>query len=595
MYAPGRQVGVVYNGEIYNYLDLKKELSDYPYQGTCDTEVILAGYLRWGIDFVRHIQGMFAIALFDFEKKTLYLVRDRIGKKPLYFQWEDGNLIFGSELKPIMRSPGFQGRIRRDVLARYLFQQYILEPDTIFENVYQLEPGTCMEVHAGKARKWKYWDVRETYERESREPVRDYQEAKAELKKRLQKAVADRMIADVPLGTFLSGGYDSSLVTAIAQEHSDTPVKTFSIGFSEKKYDESTYAAEVAKTLGTDHTSLVIDEKTMLDQVSDLAKYYDEPFADSSQIPMMLVAELARTKVTVALSGDGGDEFFAGYNIYAQQKQAQALDGIGALVYGIGQIPAGKGKKLLDRMDFRVRTIAGNRDPETKVQMCSEAYIRSAHAFLDGKERGDARMRAVDYLAGEDFLSERAALRRPLSDLPCRYPVESTYPVRDWQVRRMLLDMDTYLPGDILRKVDWATMKYSLEARCPILDTKVMEYSYRIPQKFKYYHGDKKHILKDIAYDYLPREILDRPKKGFSVPLDSWLRGPLRDTLERYAGEQYLKEQGIFDASYVHRFVQHYLETGDGGDHTGANFSGITWSFFVFQQWYEQYKEVIAS
>ena len=573
------RVLLVFNGEIYNFTELKKELSDYPYRSTCDTEVILAAFLKWGADFVSHIHGMFAIALYDREGDELFLARDRIGKKPLYYWLEDGNIVFGSELKPIMKCPGFVPRIRRSVIPRYLYQQYINAPESIFENVWQLEPGALLRFRQGQVEKSKYWSIADTYKKYSAHQIADYDEAKTELKKRLKKSVADRMIADVPLGAFLSGGFDSSLITALAQDNSDKPVKTFSIGFNVPEYNEAEFAKSVAGHLGTDHTELYIDESQMLDLVESIPQYYDEPFADESQIPTMLVCKLAKEKVTVALSGDGGDEFFCGYNIYENAWQAQRLDPAGAVVNALGQIPLGS-SRLIDKLPFRVQVVAGNRNPETKTQFASESYIRSAHAFMTGIEDGDPLISYNEYMngnyGGQQFM-------------PCKYPIESIYDIRDWQVRRMLLDMDTYLPGDILVKMDRASMKYSLECRCPIMDTSVMEYSFSIPHSFKYKDGDKKHILKDIAYDYIPRQLLDRPKKGFGVPMDKWLRGPLKDKLASYGDEAFLKNQGIFDAKYVSGFVKNYLETGDGGPATGANYSKLCWSFLNFQQWYEKY------
>ncbi len=570
---------VVFNGEIYNFLDLKEELSDYPFKSTCDTEVILAGYLKWGKKVLDHIHGMFAIALYDKSTGELLLARDRIGKKPLYYWLEDGNIVFASELKPIMKCPGFKREIRRSIIPRYMYHQYVNAPESIFENVWQLEPGEALTFYNGEIEKFKYWSIKEAYAKNSQNQAESYEEAKAELKKRLQKSVARRMIADVPLGAFLSGGYDSSLITALAQENSDSPVKTFSIGFNVPDYNEAEFAKKVAQHLGTDHTELYIDEKEMLDLVESIPDYYDEPFADESQIPTMLVCKLAKENVTVALSGDGGDEFFCGYNIYENVAQAQKLDIPGAIVNAVGKLPA-PGGKLIDKMPFRVRVVAGNRNPETKTQFASESYIRSAHAFMTGVEQGDPVISISDYLAG-NFGKD--------GFYPCKYPIESSYNVKDWQVRRMLLDMDTYLPGDILVKMDRASMKYSLECRCPIMDTDVMEYSFAIPHSYKFMNGDKKHILKDIAYDYIPKELLDRPKKGFGVPMDSWLRGPLREKVEYYSDRNFLKNQGIFDVDYVSNFVSYYLKNGDGGPATGANFSKLTWSFFNFQQWYERY------
>lgn len=566
MHSDNKRISVVYNGEIYNFQELKKELVDYPFRSNCDTEVIIAAYLKWGISCIERFNGMFAIALYDRETQEVYLVRDRIGKKPLYYWYEDQNLVFASELKPIMKCPGFHGEIAKGVLSRYLFQQYINAPESIYQNVYKLEPGAILRFSKGQIKIWKYWDVKEAYEKAQTNPVGSYEEAKEHLKDLLKQAVAARMIADVPLGSFLSGGYDSSLITAIAQEHSTEPVKTFSIGFHEEKYNEAKYAGAVADHLGTNHTELYIDEQDMFELVDSIPIYYDEPFADSSQIATMMVSKLAREHVTVALSGDGGDEFFCGYNIYENVAQAQKLDALGGMVHGICQLPGLKQAHIEDKLPFRVRVIAGNREKESKTQFGAGNYIVKARAMVGELPEGEA--------------------------LPVHYLVESRYGVDNWQIRRMLLDMDTYLPGDILCKVDRASMKYSLECRCPILDMKVMEFSYRIPHQYKYAGGDKKHILKDIAYDYIPKELLDRPKVGFGVPLDKWLRGPLKEQLLDYSSYEYLKKQNIFDAAYVSDMIQKYVVTGDAGPATGANYSKLSWSFFVFQQWYEAYHRV---
>ena len=569
--ADGRG-SIVYNGGIYNFKELKKALSDYPFRSQCDTEVILAAYEKWGIKCVERFNGMFAIALFDRETQELYLVRDRIGKKPLYY-WQDGeNLAFASELKPIMACPGFPKRIDKSVLAAYLYQQYVPEPDTIFEDVKKLEPGMILRFCIGTAgragnaqqegcgsriEKLRYWSIADSYRKGIADPVTDYGQAKAELKALLQKSVKSRMEADVPLGTFLSGGYDSSLVTAMAQEAAGAPVKTFSIGFAEKEYDESGYAAEVAKHLGTDHTAQIITEAEMLRLVDSIPKYFDEPMADSSQIPSMLVAALARQKVTVALSGDGGDEFFCGYQMYEKLALAQKLDMLGGMVYGISRLPGISRLGLLEKLPFSVRTIAQNRDPRYKTQLCSDKYLS-----------------CVKRLTGTDEV---------------RFDRETAYGVKNWQIRRMLLDMDTYLPGDILSKVDRATMKYSLEARCPVLDRDVMEYSFRLPHSFKNHKGCQKYILKDIAYDYIPKELLERPKTGFSVPMDKWLRGPLKEKLTDYASESFLRRQGFFDPEETQRLAEGWLLQGDGGSYTGSNYSRILWAFFILEQWYEEY------
>ena len=560
MHSADGRLSVVFNGEIYNFLELKKELSDYPFRSSSDTEVILAAWLKWGKDCVHHFNGMFAIALFDRGTQELVLIRDRIGKKPLYYWVSDSGLVFGSELKPILSCPGFPGRIRRDVLARYLYQQYLNAPETIFENVYKVEPGGMVTFQRGELRTEKYWDLAAVYKREAAQQVTSYEEAKEGLKAKLRRAVQLRMISDVPLGCFLSGGYDSSLVSALAQEAlGSEPLKTFSIGFTDEKYNEAEYARAVAEHLGTQHRTMIISESEMLSLVQSIPQYFDEPFADSSQIPTMLVSQLAREDVTVALSGDGGDEFYCGYNLYDNVKAAQRLDFLGAAAHGIGQLRVA-GRSLEERYPFRVRVISANRDPETKTQFGAGSYLEHAVKMVREKE-----------------------ILVPV------YPFESRYPAGDWQVKRMLLDMDTYLPGDILCKVDRSSMKVSLEARCPILDPDVMEYSFRIPQEYKYRNGEKKAILKDIAYDYIPRQLLERPKKGFSVPLDAWLRGPLKAQLTDYLEENFLQRQGLFDPEYTGQLIGRYLLQGDGGAGTGANYSRLTWAFFAFQAWYEKY------
>lgn len=568
MHSLSGRISVVFNGEIYNYRELKKELAalGYVFKSDSDTEVIIAAYETWGIESIERFNGMFAIAIFDREEACTYLVRDRIGKKPLYYEIENDsqgeNIYFASELKPFMARPGFAKDIRTDVLSRYIYRLCINAPDTIFSNVYKLEPGAILRFDLNKSchEKWKYWDVATVYHSMQENPVSDYAEAKDELKRLLTRSVELRMISDVPLGAFLSGGYDSSLTTAIAQSISTEPVKTFSIGFDEPRYNEAKYAKEVAKYLGTDHTEIYISEQDMFDQINSIPKFYDEPFADSSQVVTMLVSKLARERVTVALSGDGGDEFFCGYNEYTKVLQAQKLDALGSLVRGACLLPGLKQTHVLNRLPFKVRMIAANANPETKTQFTSgNRYVECANKMVLGEK------------------------------IPCEYAFESSYDVKNWQIRRMLLDMDTYLPGDILCKVDRASMKYSLESRCPILDKDVMEYSFRIAHSFKYDSGVKKRILKDIAYDYIPKELLERPKVGFSVPLDKWLRGPLKEQLLGYCNPEYLKKQGIFDADYTHNMIKRYLATGDQGSGSGANYSKLVWPFFTFQQWYQEY------
>ena len=559
MHSVDKRLSIAYNGEIYNFQELREELKDYPFKSHCDTEVILAAFLKWGISCVERFNGMFAIALYDREDESLYLVRDRIGKKPLYYLEDSDGVVFASELKPIMKYPGFLKNIRQELLNRYLVHQYINAPDTIFKQVYKLEPGAVYQFCKGKKKQWKYWDVTKVYEEKKDTFKGTFGEAKEELKKKLSDSIEMRMIADVPLGTFLSGGYDSSLMTAMAQSKSTKPVKTFSIGFEDKKYNEAIYAKEVAEYLGTEHTEMYITEADMFGLIEDFTDYYDEPFADSSQIPSMLVSKLAKEKVTVALSGDGGDEFFCGYNNYKMLLDMQKLDVAGGFVHGVCNFPGLKQMHLLDKLPTKVQIVAKNRHKEFKVQPFGLVQSEIAQTLLKQEQIG------------------------------YRFEEEAGYKEANWQIRRMLLDMDTYLPGDILCKVDRASMKYSLETRCPILDKEVMEFSYTLPHAYKYENGNKKRILKELAYDYIPKELLERPKVGFSVPLDKWLRGPLKAQLLDYCNQDFLKAQDIFHIEKVQQFMKHYLETGDQGSGSGANYSRFVWAYFVFQKWYERY------
>lgn len=634
MSTPDGRVSLVYNGEIYNYRELRAELSGYEFRSSCDTEVILAAYLEWGMECISRFNGMFAIALYDRATGELFLARDRAGQKPLYYWLEDGGssptgdtapdgagqtgdtapdgatqaggVVFASVLSPIMTCPGFPKRVRREVLPRYLYQEYINAPDTIFEDVYQVEPGCVVTFRppaagrggasscrtgAPRIEAHRYWSAAERCRTAQEDPVTDFETAKAGLKERLQASVRRRMIADVPLGTFLSGGYDSSLISALAQEQLGTGARlqTFSVGFNEKEYDESPYARAVAQHLGTDHTEMIIGEQDMLELVRDLPKYFDEPMADSSQIPTMLVSRTARQRVTVALSGDAGDEFYCGYGIYDRVRQAQQLDGLGAAAHVLGQLPAGGGRRLEERYPFRVRVISANRDRRTKTQFGAGSYVETARSLVlpDSAEKTEDGRTGAD----ERTWDGRAYAPRREGFLPVNYETELSYPSDNWQVIRMLLDMDTYLPGDILTKVDRASMKYSLESRCPFLDPEVMEYSFRMDHSMKYHKEgrsfSKKYILKSIAYDYIPEELLDRPKKGFSVPLSAWLRGPLRSQLLRYANAEFLRRQGLFDADRVVDLVSRFLAEGDAGAGTGRNYAKLVWSFFVFQQWAE--------
>lgn len=553
MFNADRTICIVYNGEVYNFKELKQELMQkgFLFKSGCDTEVLLAAYEYYGIDFLKYLNGMFALAIYDKREEKVILARDRIGKKPLYYYMnEQGDFVFGSELKPLMKHPEFHKNVRTDIISRYLCYKFISAPDTIFENTYKMMPGEYLVWKQGKIEKGMYWNLLEKYRSCTKEIISDYSDAKAELQKLLIDSVQKRLISDVPTGTFLSGGIDSTLITAIAKQVTKEPVKTYTIGFESKQENEAEYAKEVADYLGTDHTEMYLTEKELFDEIQELPRYYDEPFADSSQIPSMLVSKLAKNSATVILSGDGGDELFCGYTMYDWTYWAQRLDRVAGIANSILQ-PIGMTKRLPDKM----RALLENRDKNTKVQLFTD--IRQNHT--------------IDMVLGD---SKNA-----------KYHREQEISVKDWQIRRQLLDMMTSLPDDMLAKVDRASMKYSLEVRCPLLDYRIIELALRMPQNFKYMNFDKKHILKDITFEMVPKSLLDRPKKGFGVPLADWMRTKLHTQLLHYADKEILKKQGIFNADKVHEFL-YCLERSDK-----SLYNTVLWSFYVFQMWYQEYME----
>lgn len=541
---------IVFNGEIYNFVKLKKQLSNYDFKTQCDTEVILAAYEEWDIDFLNHIDGMFSIALYDLKRKRLILTRDRIGKKSLYYYWKDGKLAFGSELKPILLFPEFEKNICSESIEYFMCYQYISSPKTIFENTYKLPAGHYAIYENGTLDIKKYWDLNVQFYTDDK--IKDYNTCKQGLKNELKKSVSERLVSDVPVGAFLSGGIDSVLVTSLAQEISSDKLKTFTIGFHDKKRNEADAAAMIAKHLGTDHTELYVKNSEMLEMIDAMCQYYDEPFADPSLIPTMLVSKLAKTKVTVALSGDGGDEFFCGYSMYDFVKWSQKLDVLTGITNSILTLP---GLKIIkNRLPQEAIALLNNRDARFKTQL-----------FQDLPDS------FVQRLLNKSFST--------------KYSIESEFKDKNWQERRMKLDMLTYLPEDVLVKTDRASMKYSLEVRCPILSRNVIEYSFRIPHEYKYKKSEKKFILKDILYDYVPKEMMDRPKNGFGVPLGSWLRNELKNEVSRFLDKDKLSKQGIFNYDVLCELIDK-VEKSDQ-----KPYPKILWSFLVFQKWYERYIE----
>ena len=591
MLSSDQRYTIVFNGEIYNFKEIRGQLQQrgYTFKSECDTEVILYAFDNWQEQCFERFNGMFAIAIWDSMEEKLILARDRMGVKPLYYYWnrKNQNLVFASELKPIMKSPEFLKNIDRRMLGNYLCNKYIQAPYTIFEDTYKLIPGTYAIYQNGDLTICKYWDVLKEKAKGSRKLISDYDEAKRTLDKALTDAVMTRMVADVPVGMFLSSGIDSALVTAIAQKNSNNPVRTFTIGFDDRERNEADRAERIARYLGTEHTELYIGEKEIFELLEDITEYYDEPFADSSQLPTMLVSKLAAGNVTVALSGDGGDELFCGYKMYDLERIAQMADPIGGFLYHIpgmkyltGKQNDGPAHRTTPGMNGtkkaftpEIRAFINNRDKAYKTQLFADVFREEAQKLLPD----------VDFNPKFEFESE-------LQDL-C---------LKSYQERRMLLDMTTYLPDEVMAKTDRASMKYSLEVRSPILDVNVVETSFRIPHEFKCYTGfrgnlqggpkqnnivlgDKKHILKDLAYDYVPKELLSGPKKGFGVPLRKWLMGPLKGEIERYSDKEFIRKQGVFSPEGVAELIRKQEISNN------VLYSSMLWSYYMFQRWWEQY------
>lgn len=556
MLSNDNKVVIVFNGEIYNFRDLKEQLSHYPYQSKTDTEILLAAYTKWGINFVNKLNGMFAIAIYDFKLNSMFLIRDRLGQKPLYYYLGDTEIVFGSELKVIMNYEQIGLDIDKNVIGRYLTKQYILSPDTIFRRTYKVIPGEIVCFNKGKINKYKYWDINQNYIRNKNNYKYGYVTAKEDLLKTLESAVSTRMYADVPVGILLSGGYDSSIIASIAQKKSNSSIKTYSIGFEDKEYNEAIYAKHISNYLGTDHHELYVSEKEMLEMIKNVSHYYDEPFADSSQIATMLVSKLASKDVKVVLTGDGGDELFAGYPIYHDLKIAQHLDGIGSFINSVLN-REGARKKLYNKLPFFVRAIAENRDRNAKTQ-------------FNGKYQSELA---------------RKMLGTPFVD----HFDESIIDESVWSIRRTLLDLQTYLPDDLFCKVDRASMMFSLEARSPFMDINVIEMALSLPFHYKLKGTMGKRILKELAWNLYPRELLDRPKRGFSVPVEKWLKGDLREQLIGLSRKQYLEKQNIFEPFITEQTVDLYLKNKDSMAGRGQKMGSVIWAFYMFQLWYEKY------
>ncbi|THB64601.1 MAG: asparagine synthase (glutamine-hydrolyzing) [Desulfovibrio sp.] len=597
MFSPDERYILAYNGEIYNFHTIRKELEEAGYapeqgwRGTSDTEVLLAACMAWGVEgaLTRSV-GMFALALWDRRERVLSLARDRMGIKPLYYGLAGENLVFGSELKPILRHPAMERRVDRNALTQYLRYLYVPAPSCIFQGLRQLPPGTILRIRASDLdaniipEPQAYWSVAQAVRQGLANPTRheDVRQASEELESILQDAVNLRMIADVPLGAFLSGGIDSSTVAALMQAGSSRPVKTFSIGSHVAEYNEAEHARDVAERLGTDHTELYVSEDEARQVIPLLGSMYDEPFADASQIPTYLVSRLARQEVIVSLSGDGGDELFGGYNRYLMApKLWRKLSRLG---------PSGR----------RAMAAMLRHGGETAVSglyglLKSTTPAKDRHlTFRDKLQKVTEAMAARDRMGFFHNLASYWLRPETLVDTAREPDTVFSAPSDEWRELAetldyprlmMAVDQVTYLPGDILAKVDRASMAVSLEARVPILDHRVVEFAWTLPLSMLIQGSQGKHILRQVLYRHVEPELVERPKQGFSIPLDTWLRGPLKEWAADLLDPQTLQRQGFFRPEPV---TQAWHEHQSGR----RNRQYQLWAVLMFQAWAREFSQV---
>ena len=577
----GRYV-IVYNGEIYNARKLRDELEKnslvpHGWKGHSDTEVLLASVEAWGLkNAVSRFVGMFAFALWDKVEGVLHLVRDRLGIKPLYYGKSGNTFLFASELKSLKEHPDFVGEIDRNVLALFFRHNYIPAPYAIYKNFRKLEPGTILSLPApdASAESDTYWNTWENIHSARSSPFSgSYEEAIEELEVLLSDSIKLRMLSDVPLGAFLSGGIDSSLVVALMQKQSSRPVRTFSIGFEEARYDEAPFARKIATHIGTKHTEMYVTSKDALGVISRIPEIYDEPFADSSQIPTILLSELTRKYVTVALSGDGGDELFGGYNRYrlADMRLNRVRKFPGFLKFPLQHLIRAMPKQILDALYKPSSAFL----PKA-LRMSNPG--RSLHALAQLMRTSDEKefyLNMISYFEDPSLIVKGGG--EPETKLTqTAQPAGLSF--REWM---MAQDLVSYLPDDILTKVDRASMSASLEARVPLLDHRIASFSWGLPLEWKCNESESKIILKDLLFKHVPRQLLDRPKVGFGVPIDQWLRGPLRDWSESLLDESRLRQEGFLDARLVRSMWQEHLAGK-------KNWQGQLWSVLMFQTWLQQ-------
>jgi asparagine synthase (glutamine-hydrolysing) len=570
-------VHIVYNGEVYNFKEIRQvlEVDGNRFQSSTDTEVILMAYLKWGIECLQKFIGMFSLAIWDRRKHCLYLARDRLGIKPLYYHFKDGTLLFASELKAIMKFRSFDRSIDSDALPLFLHYQYVPAPKTIFENTYKLLPGHYM-VYDGQSLETKtFWSVPEG-PTESDQSHLIERESLEKLEGLLTQAVSDRLISDVPLGALLSGGIDSSIAVALMQKVSNAPVRTFSIGFNEAVYNEAPWAFKVATHLGTDHTELYVTPREAMEVIPKLSEVYDEPFADSSAIPTFLVCQMARSQVTVALSGDGGDEQFAGYVRYwTTQSMVAGFQRLfrparKILAVLLGTIPL----SWVEKCYLPLRRFLPQR---FRVTNFPDKWQKLIHSMSQAQILDLYRMTIC--LWSEDELHRMMGRRLPESQYEEIFRQTEGWPLLS---RLMRVDQGTYLPDAMLTKVDRASMAVGLEVRVPLLDHRIVEYTSRLPDSLKYRNGTSKYLLKKLLGRYVPTNLFERPKMGFGIPIDQWFRQDLKNLLMDYLSPARLKKEGLFDEAFVEKKIKEHL-SGQ------ANHQYRLWSLLMWEMWRERW------
>ncbi|AIF47935.1 asparagine synthase (glutamine-hydrolyzing) [Dyella japonica] len=580
--ACGRYV-VVFNGEIYNHVDLRHRLAGegeaVAWRGHSDTETLLACLVAWGVEeTLRSCVGMFAFALWDRQRRELTLARDRMGEKPLYYGWQGDTLLFGSELKALRAHPAFNAAIDRNALALFLRHDCVPAPHTIYNGIYKLRPGYLLRIGPKDRRdtqQWSYWRYNDAVASGYASPFDGTDtEAADALEKQLGDSISTQLLSDVPLGAFLSGGIDSSTVVALMQARSHRAVKTFTIGFAESGYDEAMHARAVADHLGTDHTELYVRPDDALSVIPSLPSIFCEPFADSSQIPTFLISQLARRTVTVALSGDGGDELFGGYNRYLAARTTWGR---------VQRLPLSSRRALAGVL----RAVT----PEAWDHMMERAkplLPRRWHLAMAG-DKAHKLSEVLTLSSGQAYLLSLASCWKnpegvvagasePITVLtdPTSWP--RTDDLAQWM---MAMDAQSYLPDDILVKVDRSAMANSLETRVPMLDHRVVEFALRMPLHLKIRDGQGKWILRQVLHRYVPRELIERPKMGFALPMDHWLRGPLREWAEALLDERRLRDEGYFDPVPIRKTWEEHLSGR-------RNWQRQLWTVLMFQGWLEE-------